>query len=198
MRLGIFGGSFDPVHNGHVELTRAFYKTLSLDKVIVIPAYISPFKLKGGNASPEQRLEMCRLAFEGFSDTEISDIELLREGASYTYLTLRYLSEVYGGDELFLITGADSFLTIQNWKRPEEIFSRAVICSAPRNSDDSAVLEAHAEYLHSLGARTELCNIRVMTVSSTEIRKRVKTGKSIKGLVPEKVEEYIYKNAVYL
>lgn len=198
MRIGIFGGSFDPVHNGHIELTRAFSATLSLDKIIVIPAYISPFKLKGGSALPEQRFEMCRLAFESYPDTEVSDIELKREGASYTYLTLQALSEMYKGDELFLITGADSFLTIQNWKCPEEIFRLACICSAPRNSDDSAVLEAHAGYLHSLGARTELCEIKVMTVSSTEVRERVKNGESIKGLVPDSVGRYISEKGLYL
>ena len=198
MKIGIFGGSFDPVHNGHVELSQAFMSTLSLDRVLVIPAYVSPFKIKNRAALPLQRLEMCRLAFSELPNTEVSDIEIVRQGASFTYQTLQTLALQCPDSELFLITGADSFLTLQNWREPKEIFRLATVCVIPRNDDREDVLKKHAEYLHELGAKTEILGAEVMTVSSTEIRRRVQSGESIKGLVPEKVEEYIYENGLYL
>ena len=197
MRTAVFGGSFDPIHQGHVDLSQAFSEKLALDRIIIIPAFVSPFKMSKGSAPGEYRLEMCRLAFEGFPDTEVSDIEIRREGASYTCDTLTYLSGLYPHDKLFLITGADSFLTIQSWRSPEVIFSKATICAVPRNDDDMEKLTSHAGYLKTLGAETELLNVNVMSVSSTEIRERVRRGMSIKGLVPERVEQYILSNGLY-
>ena len=198
MKTAVFGGSFDPIHNGHIALSQAFVSSLAIDRVIVIPAYVSPFKTVQGAAPPEYRLEMCRLAFEGYANTVVSDIELRREGSSYTCDTLSYLSELYPEDELFLITGADAFLTIQSWRSPEIIFKKAAVCTIPRNDDDFSKLRAHAEYLKTIGARTELLNVRVMTVSSTEIRERVRAGESIKGMVPERVEHYIISKGLYM
>ena len=108
------------------------------------------------------------------------------------------LRELYPEDELFLITGADAFLTIQSWRSPEIIFKKAAVCTIPRNDDDFSKLSAHAEYLKTIGARTELLNVRVMTVSSTEIRERVRAGESIKGMVPERVEHYILSKGLYM
>ena len=197
MRTAVFGGSFDPVHNGHVGLARAFTDALALDRLIVIPAFVSPFKTLRGSSLPQHRLEMCRLAFAPFDDTMVSTIELEREGASYTCDTLTALSEEYPDDSLYLITGADSFLTIQRWKSPEIIFRKAVICTVPRNDDDIGELRTHARYLRSLGAETELLDARVMKVSSTEIRERIARGEDITGLVPETVEKYIAENGLY-
>ncbi|MBQ9461474.1 MAG: nicotinate (nicotinamide) nucleotide adenylyltransferase [Clostridia bacterium] len=198
MRTAIFGGSFDPVHQGHVDLSQVFVKKLELDRVIIIPAFVSPFKMSKGSAPGEYRLEMCRLAFEDFPNTEVSDIELRREGASYTCDTLTYISQIYPEDKLFLVTGADAFLTIQSWRSPEVIFSKAAICTIPRNDDDIAKLTSHAEYLRTLGAETELLNVSVARVSSTEIRERVRKGLSINGMVPERVEQYILRKGLYL
>ena len=197
MRIAMFGGSFNPIHNGHIELVQAFVRELSLDSALIVPAFVSPFKLRSRPVSPEQRLEMCRLAFEGMPCAEVSDIEIRREGASYTYLTLEALTEQYRVSKLFLITGADSFLTIHTWKNPEIIFSHAVICGVPRNGDDMKKLEKQADYLHTLHAETRLLNASVMTVSSTEIREKAARGESIRGLVPEAVERYILQNGLY-
>ncbi len=198
MRIAVFGGSFDPVHNGHVQLSQAFVNRLSLDKVLVVPAYISPFKLMGGAAAPHHRAEMCRLAFSDYQNTEICDIELKREGASYTYETLRALKEIYPDSQLYLITGADSFLTIQTWKQPSEIFRLAVICALPRNSDDIEILREHSKLLSSLGAQTEILDLSVMSVSSTQVRELIKNGGDISGLVPSGVARYIREKGLYL
>lgn len=197
MRTGVFGGSFDPVHNGHVQLVQAFVRELSLDSALIVPAFVSPFKLDRVPALPEQRLEMCSLAFRDIPCAEICDIEIKREGASYTCLTLVELAKKYGTQKLFLITGADSFMTIHKWKEPGIIFEHAVICAVPREDDDMQALEGQAELLHALGAETRLLNASVMTVSSTEIRRRVSAGESISGLVPEAVERYIAENGLY-
>ena len=193
----MFGGSFDPVHNGHVQLAQAFIKELSLDKVFIVPAFISPFKQGGAAVLPHHRAEMCRLAFRDIQQAEISDIEIKREGSSYTYQTLQTLTDKLDTDKIFLITGADSFMSIHKWKEPEIIFRHAVICGLPRNDDDISALEKQSEYLHGLGAETRILNISVMTVSSTDIRCKAAKGESISGLVPDDVERYIIENGLY-
>ena len=198
MKTAIFGGSFNPIHNGHIQLVNTFIDNLRLDREIIIPAYVSPFKEKDNSVMPEQRLEMCRLAFEDNKKVEVSDIEIRRGGASYTYMTLAELSEKYKGDEFFLITGADMFMSVHTWKHPEIIFRIATICGIPREGEDIYSLHRQAEYLKKLGAKTEILDISVMTVSSTEIRRKIREGRSISGLVPEAVENYIRKNKLYL
>ena len=198
MKIGVFGGSFDPVHKGHIELLQAFSKAIVPDKLLVIPAFVSPFKQKSGAALPHQRLEMCRLAFAELPDTEVCDLEIRREGPSYTYETLQTLSQLYPHSQLYFLTGADSFLTIQNWKRPDIILQLATVCAAPRNMADMAALQQHAAFLQRSGGRTELLNVRIMTVSSTDIRRRVRDGESITELVPPAVEAYIHRNRLYL
>ena len=197
MKTAMFGGSFDPIHNGHVSLAKAFVETLGLERVLIIPTFYPPHKQKKTAVTSEQRLEMCRLAFEGEELFEVSDIEIRREGKSYTYMTLEELSELYPDDELYLITGADMFMTIDEWKNPEIIFSHAVICGVPRNDDDISDLREKAKKLSAMGARTEILDPGIMTVSSTEIRRRVSDGESISGLVPPLVEDYIIKNGLY-
>ena len=197
MNTAMFGGSFDPVHNGHVQLAQAFIKELSLDKVFIVPAFISPFKQGGAAVLPHHRAEMCRLAFRDIQQAEISDIEIKREGSSYTYQTLQTLTDKLDTDKIFLITGADSFMSIHKWKEPEIIFRHAVICGLPRNDDDISALEKQSEYLHGLGAETRILNISVMTVSSTDIRCKAAKGESISGLVPDDVERYIIENGLY-
>lgn len=194
----MFGGSFNPIHNGHIQLAKAFVNRLCLDKVLIIPTYIPPHKQKDNSVTPDQKLAMCRLAFEKLPLFEVSDIEIKRKGASYTYMTLQELSEIYKGDGLFLITGADMFLTIHEWKHPEIIFSLATVCGVPRNDEDIKSLQKQQDYLSALGAKTEILDANVMTVSSTDIRNKVKNGEDISTLVPRAVENYIKENGLYL
>ena len=198
MKVAMFGGSFDPIHNGHIQLAKAFVRKLGLDKVLIVPTYIPPHKQKKTSVTPGQKLDMCRLAFEDMPHFEVSDIEIRRKGASYTYMTLEELSEIYKGDELYLITGADMFMTIHEWREPQIIFRHATVCGVPRNDEDIKALERQQEYLSSLGAKTEILDAGVMAVSSTDIRNRIKNGEDISGLVPKAVEDYIRKNNLYL
>lgn len=197
MKTAMFGGSFDPIHSGHVSLAHAFTEKLGLDRVLIVPTFIPPHKIKKTSVTPEQRLDMCRLAFEGEKGYEVCDIEIRRQGASYTYMTLEQLSRSYPGDELYLITGADMFMTIHQWKNPEIIFRLAIVCGVPRNDDDIADLEKQARFLNTLGAKTEILDAGIMTVSSTEIRERVALGKDISRLVPPEVGRYIRERGLY-
>ena len=197
MKTGVFGGSFNPIHNGHIELARAVFRELSLDRLLIMPAYIPPHKLTDGAAFPDQRYEMCSLAARDAEGIEVSNIEIKRQGASYTYLTLKELSQIYPEDELYLITGADMFMTLHQWKHPQTIFRLATVCGVPRNNDDITVLEKQAEFLQSLGARTRVLDVKVMTVSSTEIRHKVKAGEDISGLVDPAVKKYIREHYLY-
>lgn len=199
MRIGLFGGSFNPIHNGHIELAKAFYKELGLDRLLIMPSYIAPHKFTDNSAVfPDQRFEMCCLAAGGIDGFEVSNIEIKRHGASYTYLTLKELHSLYPDDELYLITGADMFMTVHEWKKPQVIFELAVICGVPRNSDDITALEKQAEYLGTLGAKTHILDAKIMTVSSTEIRNKVKAGEDISDLVAPAVKKYIKNHSLYL
>lgn len=193
----MFGGSFNPIHNGHIEMAKAFYQALSLDRLLLMPSYIAPHKFVDKPVFPDQRYEMCCLASKGIEGFEVSNIEMKRHGASYTYLTLQELHLLYPEDELFLLTGADMFMTIHEWKKPQVIFELATICGVPRNGDDIHKLEQQAAYLQTLGARTELLDASVMTVSSTEIRRRVKAGEDIAGMVAPSVQKYIKEHYLY-
>ena len=197
MKIAMFGGSFNPIHNGHIMLANAFQKELSLDKVLIIPTYIPPHKQRDYSVSPQQKLEMCRLAVKDMPFAEVCDIEIKRQGASYTYMTLQELKKIYPHDELYLITGADMFMTIHQWKNPEIIFNLAVICGVPRNDDDISHLQKQADFLHSLGAKTKILDVNIITLSSTQIRKNVSQGKSISEMVIPDIENYIMQNNLY-
>ncbi len=197
MKTGIFGGSFNPIHNGHIELAKKFFNKLELDRLFIVPTYIPPHKSMKDYIFPDQRFEMCSLAVKGIDGFEVSNIEIKRHGASYTYLTLKELHSLYPDDELYLLTGADMFMTLHEWKKPEVIFELSTVCGVSRNDDDTAVLEKQAEYLRSLGARTVVLDAEIITVSSTEIRNRVKNGEDISELVDPKVKRYIKEHNLY-
>lgn len=197
MRTAMFGGSFNPVHNGHVALAKAFSKQLEIDRLLVIPTFLPPHKQHDTSVTPQARLEMCRLAFSNMPNAEVSDIEIKRGGASYTYLTLQALREIYPKDELFLIMGADMFLSVQSWKNPEIIFSLATVCGVPRNRSRIEELTSHAEYLQALGAKAEVLDADIITVSSTMLREKLCKNENVEDLIPKDVEDYIKTNNLY-
>jgi len=199
MKIAMFGGSFNPIHTGHVMLVKAFAEALELDKVLLMPPYENPHrhKQKDVSVTTEQKLEMCRLAIQDMPFAEVSDIEIKRQGTSFTYMTLEELSEIYPVAELFLITGADNFMKIHRWRKPDIIFRLATICGVPRNNNDISDLKKQAEYLHTLGAKTYILNADIMNVSSTDVRNNIALGKSISGMVAPEVEKYILENGLY-
>ncbi|MBQ4117973.1 MAG: nicotinate (nicotinamide) nucleotide adenylyltransferase [Oscillospiraceae bacterium] len=197
MKIGIYGGSFDPVHKGHVNAVLTFKEELSLDKIIVIPAYQPPHK-KGLALTPsEHRMNMCRLAFEGLEGFEVSDIEIKREDEGYMADTVEQLREIYPDDELFLLIGGDMLLSFQRWYAWHKITDEAVLAVAARNWEDDAVLEAEAAVLRSYGAEVRIVPIDVKEISSTEVREAVRRADDISSMVPDGVDEYIWNHYLY-
>lgn len=197
MKIGIYGGSFDPVHKGHVNAALTFKEELSLDKIIVIPAYQPPHK-KGLALTPsEHRMNMCRLAFEGLEGFEVSDIEIKREDEGYMADTVEQLREIYHDDELFLLIGGDMLLSFQRWYAWHKITDEAVLAVAARNWEDDAALEAEAAVLRSYGAEVRIVPIDVKEISSTEVREAVRRADDISSMVPDGVDEYIWNHYLY-
>ena len=197
MKIGVFGGAFDPIHQGHLRLASEFAERLGFDRVILIPSSIPPHKLRGDMAPPGDRLRMCRLAVQDYPLFDVSDIELRRGGASFTADTLNELAAGMPDAELYLLTGADMFLTLGTWNRFDEIAKRAVLCAAPRNGADGAKMREYAEALKNRGARCIIEEIPEFDVSSTDIRRKIQMGESLAGLVPAPVEKYILERGLY-
>lgn len=189
-RIGIFGGTFDPIHNAHLEIARAALDAGKLDLVYFVVAARPPHKQTVTHASPEDRLEMVQAAVEDDPRLETSDVELVREGYSYTVDTIHEFQKRHPGAELFLIIGYDSLLDLPRWRRPDLIIQccRLLVVPRPRMTEQPAAgLEGHFQMLP----------FKETDLSSTEIRKRVAEGKSITGFVPPSVERLIREKGIY-
>ncbi len=206
MKIGIYGGSFNPPHLGHMTAAIAASVCLKLDKLLLIPAGIPPHKvLSEGTPSERHRLAMTRLmgeqvALETGIEVEVSDMEMLREGKSYTADTVRELHEAYPGDELWLFMGTDMFLTFQAWHQPEEIVKYAGICAFGRTETDTEELFAvQRDYLAATfpGARiTTMVLPNVVEISSTALRGAIPAGRGGRYLAPA-VLGYILREHLY-
>lgn len=198
MKIAMFGGSFDPVHNNHIALCKLMKYKFKLDKIVVVPAYCSPFK-SDSQTDSIHRLNMCRLAFGDVCSVEVSDFEIVKKGKSFTIDTLIYLSGLYKMDELFLITGSDAFLTLPDWHQSEKIFKLAHILTVARGIDtEEKIFSAAAEYMRN-GARVSVLTEPVGNLSSTALRKalRLKETKFISSSLPADVFKYIKENGLY-
>ncbi|MDE5740908.1 MAG: nicotinate (nicotinamide) nucleotide adenylyltransferase [Oscillospiraceae bacterium] len=200
MRRAVFGGSFDPVHNGHVNLVKQIYSRVGLDEIIIMPTGISPFKqnMERIPANGKQRFEMCKLAFEGMPYVTVSDYEISLPDVSYTVNTVRHIKEQYPDDELFLIIGSDMLLSFHRWRNFEEILSMCGLIAASRKiaQRDISELEKQAETLKKYGSVT-VVPIDTFEVSSTEIRKKIKNSSDISCYVPQNVVKYILEHGLY-
>ena len=197
-RLGIYGGTFSPPHLGHVLAAEAFLRKVELDRLLIIPTAIPPHKNAEDVPSDEHRLALCHLAFDGISGAVVSDLELRRGGKSYTYLTLRELE--MPDQRIFFLCGTDMLLSLDTWKNAEEVMRRACFTVIAREQDQ-AIMDAMQRKKEELSKRFD-ADIRILDVpphpaSSTEIRKAIADHKSIRGLVPDAVDEYIRKWNLY-
>lgn len=196
MKIALYGGAFNPVHNEHVNILKAAKNFLGLDKIIVIPTNVSPHKKGIMCARGKDRLEMCRLAFEGIGGAEVSDVELKRGGVSYSYVTCRHFKKLYPDDELFFIIGADMLKSFELWKEPEEILKcvTLAVCARERETDLT-------EYIKKFQKRfkSEVVDFGYVgkSVSSTRVRTLAALGEDTAGLVPENVRLFIRKRRLY-
>lgn len=195
-RTGFFGGTFNPVHNGHIHLADEAYRALGLDRLIFVPANVPPHKETHDLCSGADRLEMCRLACGGHSGFEVSDYELRQGGKSYTVYTAEHFKEEYPDDELFMMVGSDMFMCFDKWYRFEDILSMVTLAVVSREYDDTEALRSKAAELSAYG-KTVIVNAEPYPVSSTEIRGRISSGQNYSCYLPEKVVQYIRLNKLY-
>ena len=194
-KIGIFGGTFSPPHVGHVASAEAFSRAVDFDKILIIPDFLPPHKEIDGEASAEQRLKMCNLAFSHIKSSVISDMEIKRGGRSYTYQTLQELSSV--DRELYFLMGPDMFLTLLEWKNPQRIFELATICLVRRETDSGELIKAKViEYQSNYGANILIIDTDIIEVSSSEIRETLHRGCDSEN-VPRQVMDYIKEAGIY-
>ena len=197
-RIGIYGGTFSPPHNGHLMAARAFMEQMWLDLLYVIPTALPPHKEMEAPISAEHRLAMCRAAFGGMEGVIVSDCELRRQGKSYTVDTLR---EFYDPENrLFLLCGTDMMLTLDTWYQAEEIFKLCYPIYIRREDDPiltKRIIAKIAEYQQKYGAIVRRVVMDPIVLSSTQIRKSVAEGRAIDGMVSPAVAEYICTHELY-
>jgi nicotinate-nucleotide adenylyltransferase len=188
-RIGLLGGSFDPPHNGHLLAAGDAFEALSLDRLILIPAAVQPLKVGRASATPAQRLRMVELLVDGDERFEVSRIEIDRGGLSYTVDTLAAFSAQWPSAQLFWLIGADAIQSFSRWRQPERIVELATVVVMQRAGDaiQAPEVPGSPQWLAS----------RRFDISSTEIRARVKQGKSIRGFVPDAVGEFIAAEQLY-
>jgi nicotinate-nucleotide adenylyltransferase len=195
MRLGVFGGSFDPVHFGHLRMAEEARTQAGLDRVLFIPTQVSPFKV-GRQVTPgELRVQMLHIAVEDNPAFAVSDVEVARPGPSYTVETLRLLREQHPSAELLFLTGTDAVRDLPKWREPEEILSLARFLVAARPGVD------RAEVLHALPdtweERISFIEMQELDISSTYLRERIREGQSVRYLLPRAVEQFIAAHGLY-
>ena len=193
MKLCVFQGTFNPIHNAHLYLATEISKLYNFDKIIFIPAYKPPHKDYDINLS-HHRYEMIKLAIKPFKDFSISDIEYKREGLSYTYYTIQELYKTYNVEEkIHFIIGEDAFAKIQTWHRADELKDLLKFLVFPRSNSSNLEFDE----LKSKGYNFDIVRIPFMDISSSQIREKVQKNGNIEKLVPKKIEEYINKNGLY-
>lgn len=195
IKTGIFGGAFNPVHNGHVNLAKEAIEQLKLRKLLVIPTFESPHK-STKLLSFDERTEMCRRAFENISDkceVTVSDIERKMGGVSYTINTIRELAKQSRDEQFYLLIGGDMLFSFREWYKYESILKESKVCAVARGGDNfTDMLEFAAEM-----GRVKVLPTNVVDVSSTEVRRKIAEGADISELVPQNVAEYIAENDLY-
>lgn len=198
MRVGIFGGSFNPPHTGHLALACAAYESGGLDKVVFIPCGNPPHKDTAAFASAEHRLEMTRLLINGDPRFEVSDMEIRSMEKSYTANTLKKLREIHPDWELCFILGEDSLRDMKTWYKPDEIFARAEVLAAVRgglnHSDFDKICES---YRLKYGAVIRRIDMDETEVSASFIRKNLDNRDAVKYMLTDKVKEYIKEKGIY-
>jgi len=202
VRIGIYGGTFNPIHLGHMEAARCAAERLRLDKLCMIPTGVPPHKRLEDAPSSRDRLEMARLgaeAIEAPCEVEVLDLELRREGKSYTVDTLRELKRKLRGDRLFLLLGTDMFLSFQTWREPEEIAGMCTLCAFSREeAGGNGLLESQKRYLEqAMGADVKIVRLpQIIDISSTQLRGQLACGEGRAFLAPA-VYGYILREGLY-
>lgn len=202
-KLGIYGGTFSPIHNGHMKSALEFLRQIELDKLLIIPTAKPPHKAEVAGATAEDRLAMTKLAFSECEEfkagkIEVSDFEITKGDKSYTVHTLEHFT--CEGQRIYLLMGTDMFLTLDKWYRAEDIFALADIVLFRREKDADAlaeIMEKDREYKEKFSAKTHFIEGTPIEVSSTELRQKISGGENVSELVPRMVLGYILEKRLY-
>lgn len=199
MKIGIIGGTFDPVHNGHLIIAEYARTSLGLDKVIFIPSGMHPFKDNKKITEPKKRIDMILLAIDSNPYFEVSSLEIDRLGTTYTIDTMTSLKDEYLGDELYFIFGSDIIFELDKWKSIDELshLCKFILLDRP-GKEDQELHKKIEELKSSYNIHIEKIKSPIIDISSTEIKERTSQKLSIKYLVPDAVEEYILNHNLYV
>lgn len=197
MKIGLFGGTFNPIHNSHLYLVQKCYQKLNLNQIIIMPTFVPPHKSSTDLASAQSRFEMCQIACRPFPFLEVSDYEIQHQGVSYTYQTLKYLTGKYPKDEIFLLMGSDMFLSLPTWKHPEMIYQMSTICGIARQEGEILLLEQQLQRFQQMNVASQILYIDPQPISSTQIRNWIRRGESVEHYLPVGVWDYILEHKLY-
>lgn len=190
-KIGILGGTFDPIHIGHLLVAQDAMGALELTMVIFVPAAVPPHKMERTTTTPRMRLEMVQLAVKGNPSFSVSDIEFKRSGPSFSIDTITRLKNEVGGGSLYFLIGEDNLKDIWSWKEPERLFQSCQVVVIGRPGED------RAPELDDLPGQLTRIDLHRIDLSSSEIRERLMNDLPIRYLVPPEVERYIYENRLY-
>lgn len=196
MRIGIYGGSFNPIHKGHIHLAESVAELLKLDRIYLVPSRISPHRSSDEYASSEDRFEMLRLVCEKREKLFPCDYELINDRKSYTIYTVEEFRRRFPDDELFLLVGSDMLLCFDQWNSFEDILKEVTLVVVSREDGDFEILEEKAEKLRKFG-KIIVCPVEPMEMSSTENRKKIGKNEKISCYLDENVVQYITSRKLY-
>lgn len=198
MKFGIFGGTFNPIHNGHINIALKIYDKFSLDKILFMPNKIPPHKNIKNVLDEKIRLDIINIAIKNYGFFGIEDYELKKDNISYTYESLEYLDSTYKGIELFFIIGSDSFINFDKWQKIERIFrSSNIIVYLRDEAHRYSITKIKGRYEELYKGRIYLFFDKIIDISSTEIREKIFNGNDVSNLVPKCVYEYIISKRLY-
>lgn len=198
-KIGIMGGTFNPIHFGHLFLAENAYEQIGLDQVIFMPSKNPPHKAKPENITDQQRVDMISLAIQDNPHFQLSSLELNRDGMTYTADTLTILTRDDSSNEYYFIVGADSLFMMQNWMEPQTIFRLCTVVAASRDHAEKNEIQLQVDFLKKMyAADILLIEMPTIQISSASIRDRVAVDKTIRYYVPDLVNEYIINNKLYV
>ena len=197
-RVGIMGGTFNPIHIGHIIIAEAAYEAYNLDEVLFVPSGVSYMKDQSEILDAKKRVHMTGLAIEDNPHFALSTIEIDRDGNSYSYETLETLRKQNPDTEYFFLVGSDTLFALETWKHPEILLPSCTILVAVRNGVPMEKMQEHAKYLEEkFGGSIKLLTTPNIEISATDIRKRLADGRNVKYFVPDSVLEFIHKYDLY-
>ena len=197
MKIGIFGGSFDPIHNEHVQLAKSAIESLELDRLFVMPAHTPPHKKGKVLSSDEDRIEMCKRAFFDLPQVVVSDYEIAQGGTSYTVLTCRHFKEEYPNAQLYFLVGTDMLRNFPTWREPREILTLARLAVCARNEGEDWLEKERAAFFALFQTDFSVIRYHGRDVSSTKIRTLAAAGERLSAFLPPSIEAYVQEKGLY-